>query len=386
MFIVLAMILLMLLPVSIFMAHLLLFFGVLFNRFREGRQAESALLITGERVSVVVVAKDEEDSLPALLSSLERQSISTFDIVLANDRSTDRTLEIMKDFKKRLGNRVMVIDNQEEQYTLNPKQYILDKAISYAKGTIIIFTDADCLLPSTWVEYYLSYFRNPETGIVFGQISMADRGTFLERYQAFDQPLIHQYSCGCAVLGLPTGCFGNNLAARRQALDEIGGFAGLGYTVTEDAALISAVGKKWQVRVSSVRATMIQTKAKESWLEFVHQHIRWNIGGFYSKDFGTRMGYRFIVLYLVLSLLLLPFCLIYPVLLFYPLTSFISIGLLALVSGLLYRENKYSFLRRFVPYMLFFMLFYSFITVLSILKVSPEWKGKKYKATRPGLR
>jgi len=88
------------------------------------------------------------------------------------------------------------------------------------------------------------------------------------------------------------------------------------------------------------------------------------------------------VLYLVLSLLLLPFSLLYPILLVYPVTSFVGIGLLAMVSGLLYRKNKYSFLLRFVPYTLFFMFFYSFITVLSILKVSPDWKGKKYKATR----
>ncbi|GAG79480.1 unnamed protein product, partial [marine sediment metagenome] len=219
-----------------------------------------------------------------------------FDIILANDRSTDRSLEIMQNFRKKLGDRVKVIDNQEEQQTLNPKQYILDKAISQTEGGIIIFTDADCLLPAGWVEYYLSYFRNPEIGVVFGQISMTDRGTFLERYQAFDQPLIHQYSCGCAGLGLPTGCFGNNLAARRQAIDEVGGFAGLGYTVTEDAALVSAVGKKWQVRVSSITSTMIETKAKENWLDFIHQHVRWNIGGFYSKDFSTRIGYRYIVL------------------------------------------------------------------------------------------
>lgn len=384
MFIVLAMILLMLLPVSTFLVHLFLLAGVLSNRFRERRIAESGLPALKERVSVVVAAKDEEDSLPLLLRSLERQSFFDFDIILANDRSTDRTLEIMENFRGKLGDRVRVIDNQEEQHALNPKQYILDKAISQARGGIIIFTDADCLLPAGWVEYYLSYFRNPEIGVVFGQISMADRGTFLERYQAFDQPLIHQYSCGCAGLGLPTGCFGNNLAVRRQAIDEIGGFAGLGYTVTEDAALISAVGKKWQVRVSSITSTMIETKAKENWLDFIHQHVRWNIGGFYSKDFGTRTGYRFIVLYLVLSLLLLPFCPLYPILLVYPLTSFVNIGLLAMVSGLLYRKNKCSFLLRFVPYTLFFMFFYSFITVLSILKVSPEWKGKKYRATRPG--
>jgi len=84
-----AMLLLMLLPISIFLVHLFLLAGVLSNRFREPRIAESGLPVLNERVSVVVVAKDEEDSLPLLLGSLETQSFSDFDIVLANDRSTD---------------------------------------------------------------------------------------------------------------------------------------------------------------------------------------------------------------------------------------------------------------------------------------------------------
>ena len=364
--------------------HLVLFAGVLFNRLRDIFPAESPPGDRPETVSVIVAAKDEEDNLPRLLASLEDQSVSDFELVLVNDRSLDRTGEIMEAFKIKHKSRVKVIHNRQAPSESNPKQFALDLALSASSGEILIFSDSDCVLPPGWVEHTLRYFADPRTGIVFGQLFISPQSNFLERYQGFDQPLINQYSSGSAGLGIPTGCFGNNLAARKAAIEEIGGFKALGYTVTEDAALISTVARrKWKVRVSTLLETVIETRPKTSWREFINQHVRWNSGGFYSEDLITRLGYRTIVLYLVVSIGAFPLSFfLSPLLLMLPVTSFISIGLLALISGLLYRADKLAFLLRLVPYTLFFMIFYSFITVLTVFKVSPEWKGRKLKSAQ----
>ena len=66
-----------------------------------------------------------------------------------------------------------------------------------------------------------------------------------------------------------------------------------------------------------------------------------------------------------------------PFLLILPVSSFISIGLIALLLGLLYRNDKAAYLLRLVPNTLFFMLFYSWITLLCLIRITPEWKGKK---------
>jgi cellulose synthase/poly-beta-1,6-N-acetylglucosamine synthase-like glycosyltransferase len=172
------------------------------------------------------------------------------------------------------------------------------------------------------------------------------------------------------------------MVARAEVIRDIGGFQALGYTLTEDADLIAAAGaKKWKVRVSSKRSTMITTFPQPGWKQFVNHHIRWNSGGYYSSNLSTALGYRFIVLYLVFSVAVIPFSLLLPLLLILPVTSFITIGLLGFLAGLLYRKDKVAYLLRLVPYTLFFMVFYAFVTVLSIIKVTPEWKGKKLKAT-----
>ena len=360
---------------AIVLIHLALAAGVLVNVARDAAHPRVPAL----GVSVVVAAKDEERNLPALLASLEAQTLRGFQVVLLDDRSTDKTSQLMDDFRARQGGRVVVLHNRREPETRNPKQAALDIAARAATGEVLVFTDADCVLPPSWLEGLLTYFAGPRVGVVFGQISLPVRTPgFLERFQAFDQPLIHQWNSGTAGLGMPGSCFGNNLACRRAVLEEAGGFRGLGDTLTEDAALVAAAAKsRWQVRVSTRRSTMIATRPQDSWPGFLNQHLRWNTGAFFHQDAGTRLPYRFIVLFLAASVLALPFCPFYPPLAMLPAASFIAVGLMGLLAGVLYRPDPAAYLLRLVPYTLFFMGFYSLATVLSMLRLEPEWKGRR---------
>jgi cellulose synthase/poly-beta-1,6-N-acetylglucosamine synthase-like glycosyltransferase len=272
-----------------------------------------------------------------------------------------------------------VLENTEEVDDLGPKQFVLDIAIAAAEGEILVFTDADCTVPRQWVEKLQPYFHDPRVGMVFGQISLSKERGFFRNFQAFDQPLIHQYNSATAGLGMPGSCFGNNMVARKAVIDQIGGFRSLGYTLVEDAALATAAAKSgWKVRVSTRTDTMIQTKAQEHWRDLINQHLRWNGGAFYHEDFATRFAYRFITLFLIASVVAVPIAVFLPFLFVFPAASFISVGLVALIAGILYRPDKSWYLLRLVPYTCFFLLFYSFVTLLSIFRVPPRWKGKRW--------
>ena len=367
---------------TIVLIHLALAAGVLCNVARDAGAGRPAAVGPGPGASaaVVVAAKDEEGNLPALLASLEAQSLRDFQVVLVDDRSRDGTAALMEAFQARHTARVTVLRNRQEPGSLNPKQAALDIAARRASGEVLVFTDADCVVPPLWLEGMLGYFRDPRVGIVFGQIALgAPRdGGFLARFQAFDQPLIHQWNSGTAGLGIPGSCFGNNLAARRVVLEELGGFRGLGDTLTEDAALVAAAAKRrWRIRVSTRRTTMIVTRPQASWGAFLNQHLRWNTGAFFHQDAGTRLPYRFIALFLTVSVLAIPLCPFFPRLAILPATSFIGAGLMGLLAGLLYRRDLAGYLLRLAPYTLFFMGFYSLATILSMLHRTPEWKGRK---------
>jgi cellulose synthase/poly-beta-1,6-N-acetylglucosamine synthase-like glycosyltransferase len=380
----------------VLLVHLVVAAGVLRNLARDRRivapghprwspapsgalAGDHAVRAPGPRVSVVVASKDEEAVLPGLFASLEAQTYRDFEIVLVDDRSADGTGVAMAAFRERSSRPVKLIRNDQEPRGVTGKVQALDLAVAAASGDVLVFTDSDCTLPPGWVAGHLAYYSDPELGVVFGTVGMAPSASFLDSYQAFDQRLIHQYSSGSAGVGLPTGCFGNNLSARRGAIEAVGGFRGLGYTVTEDAALIAAVGKRrrWKVLASSLADLGITTRPQLRWRDFLNQHTRWNIGGFYSSDCATRSGYRLLVLYLTGSVLVLPLAAAAPLLWLLTLNAFVCIGLLAVLDATVVPGRSRRDRLLAVPYTLFFMLFYALVTIRAVLRRKPEWKGAR---------
>ena len=394
---------------SMLLTHGALAVGVLLARLRDRRddarrrRRPSRLRPAPRRdappVSVVVAAMNEEQALPRLLASLAAQTTTTFELVLVDDRSTDATAAIMEAHRAAVPYPVRVVRNRQPPEGCTGKQQALDLGVAAAAGQLLLFTDADCTVPPAWVERLTAYFTadaGGRTGVVFGQLAVQAPGAgggraragharerFTDRYQAFDQPLVHQYSTGTAGLGQPTGCFGNNLALRAPVLAEVGGFRSLGYTITEDAALIGAAGRAgWKVRAATLAETLVTTEAQPDWRAFINQHVRWNGGAFFSNDPAAAWGYRYVTLFLILSVAAAPFALLVPWLAVWPLTSLLSIGTLATLAAALYQPRRRRALARVIPYTLFFMGFYAYITVLAIAGVRAEWKGSRLPATR----
>lgn len=392
---------------SMLLTHGALAVGVLLARLRDRRDATRRRRRPSARgnaapVSVVVAAMNEEQVLPRLLGSLAAQTTNAFELVLVDDRSTDATAAIMERHRAAAPYPVRVVRNRQPPEGCTGKQQALDLGVAAAAGELLLFTDADCTVPPAWVERLTAYFTadaGGKTGVVFGQLAVQapgdhggddrDEGAaarrpdrFADRYQAFDQPLVHQYSTGTAGLGQPTGCFGNNLALRAPVLAGIGGFRSLGYTITEDAALIGAASRAgWKVRASTLAETLVTTEPQPDWRAFINQHVRWNGGAFYSNDAAAAWGYRYVTLFLILSVAAAPFALLVPSLVVWPLTSLVSIGTLAALAAARPHPRRRRALARVVPYTLFFMGFYAYITVLAIAGVRAEWKGSRLPAT-----
>ncbi|HUJ76357.1 MAG TPA: glycosyltransferase, partial [bacterium] len=291
---------------------------------------------------------------------------------------------LLDEFCRSMGDRARVIHNRTEPRGLTGKQAALDLAFDQAREEVLLFTDGDCVVPSTWAEEMLGHLDDPRVGVVLGRIELPDEGGFLRgflrRFQAFEQPLLNQYNLGSAGIRLPTGCFGNNMAIRSRAVKEAGGFRALGYSVTEDAMLLDAVCRRggWQVRACVSSRGACCTRAQESWRGFLDQHTRWNAGALFSADPVTSLSYIVVVLvYLVGSILVMPLGFLdwrVPVL---SLNSFLSIGLLAALGGAYEGRQRGRYYLRLLPYLLFFGFFYSFVTLRAVLRRPFDWKGSR---------
>jgi glycosyltransferase involved in cell wall biosynthesis len=86
--------------------------------------------------SIIVPTYNEELLLPRLLESLRRQSFQDYETIVADDKSTDLTQKIALKYGARL-----IVNNGIGEY---PSR---NAAASIARGSILIFTGADTLMP-----------------------------------------------------------------------------------------------------------------------------------------------------------------------------------------------------------------------------------------------
>jgi len=331
------------------------------------------------RAEVVVAVRNEEQTLPALLSSLSAQTAAGTTFLFVDDRSTDATGRLLDQFCTESGGRARVIHNAAEPVGLTGKQAALDLAFAVCTGDVLLFTDGDCVVPPQWAEEMLQPFQNPAVGVVIGRIELqADRG-FLQRFQAFEQPLLNQYNLGSVGIGLATGCFGNNMAVRAAAVKATGGFRALGYSVTEDAMLLDAVCRRagWKAGARVSFQSAARTRGKSRWDDYVDQHTRWNAGGLFSEDPVTRLSYIFVVLiYLTATVFLLPFGFLDWRISVLSTGSFVSVGILAAVGAFYPGKNRTRYLATFLPFVVFFGFFYVFVTLRAFAMRPFEWKGR----------
>lgn len=374
------------LALAIVAVHIVIVFGAVAAFLRETGLVEFESEVERGRISVIVPARNEQSLLPRLLDSLERQNTNRFELVMVNDRSDDRTAEIMESFRERFPSRVRIVTLTDEPKSGNPKQRALAAGAAAATGDLLLLTDADCSLPVAWVRTMSRPFRNAHVGLVFGPVipgaSELDRDTrWLDRYQAFDQLFRFQYTAAAAGLKSPAGGFGNNMAVRREALRNAGGFEGLRYSVTEDAQLIAQVREsgRWDIQAIRRRGARVIPAPETDVKSLFRQNLRWNTGGFFAPDAKTRASYALVMGYLFLSVLALPFASLQSLIALPALGSFISMLMLGVLAGIL-NEPGLRYWLWLIPNVLFSMVFYSFVTMMTLFRVPVSWKGRSLSA------
>jgi glycosyltransferase involved in cell wall biosynthesis len=93
-------------------------------------------------VSVIFAARDEAEKLPAAIQTLLAQDYPRFEVVAVNDRSQDRTPEILRE-NERTNSRLKVIDVANLPAGWLGKPHALVTGFEQSQGEWLVFTDAD---------------------------------------------------------------------------------------------------------------------------------------------------------------------------------------------------------------------------------------------------
>jgi glycosyltransferase involved in cell wall biosynthesis len=101
-----------------------------------------------ELITIIVAIYNRDDALDAVLRSLARQTDQDFEVVLADDGSTDGTGAVIDPWKSKVGHR---LDRVWQEHCDFRAAEIRNHAILASRGIYCIFLDGDCIVRPDFV-------------------------------------------------------------------------------------------------------------------------------------------------------------------------------------------------------------------------------------------
>lgn len=115
------------------------------------------------KISVIILAWNEEKNIGKILKSIQEQTLMPEEVIVVNNNSTDRTVEIAKSFDF-----VRVINQSKIQGMIATRDY----GFNNANNEILVKLDADTKLSSNWFEILKdTYEKNKDIKAVASMIN-----------------------------------------------------------------------------------------------------------------------------------------------------------------------------------------------------------------------
>jgi len=134
------------------------------------------------RVSIIVPARNEEADIELSLTRLLELDYDNYEVIAVNDRSTDRTGEIMDSVARTRGeDRLRVLHRRELPAGWLGKTHAMWTATNQATGEWLLFTDADVVFKPDSVRRALAYAEAERADhvVLFPQMIMKKPGEYM---------------------------------------------------------------------------------------------------------------------------------------------------------------------------------------------------------------
>ena len=130
------------------------------------------------KLSIIVPCYKVEKYLPRCLDSLVNQTLKDIEIICINDGSPDNCINILKNYKEKYGNKIVIIDKENEGVWRGRKD-----GVKKAKGEFIGFVDSDDYVALDYAEklYNAAISKNADISVCgFDRIDL-DTGKLYSR-------------------------------------------------------------------------------------------------------------------------------------------------------------------------------------------------------------
>ena len=235
-------------------------------------------------VTLLIPLRNEVRNLDALLLELRKISYPRLEILLIDDQSEDGTYSTLVE-KTKQDSRVAVLRSPAEG-----KKAALTFGVEKAGAELILCSDADCSFPEFWVENMVAAFADPEVQLVAGPVMSAGQNTFFQRFQQIEWASILLATQVFFSQKKPLMCSAANLAYRKTAFREVGGYEGnVQHLSGDDEFLLKKVAAQYGAagcRYLPFWENLVFTQPQGTLSEMLSQRVRWASKWRLHGDFG----------------------------------------------------------------------------------------------------
>jgi cellulose synthase/poly-beta-1,6-N-acetylglucosamine synthase-like glycosyltransferase len=334
--------------------------------------------------SIVIPFRNEAERLPALLRSIAALAYKPeyFEVVLINDDSTDVSVKIIKEFVREFP--VLTISVADNIRTsIAPKKDAITTAINLAKHEWIITTDADCVLPVSWLQSFHSFILKTKLEYIVAPVIYKTSSSFIDQYQLLDILSLQGITMGSFGLGKGLLCNGANLAYTKTLFKALNGFENNKHIASgDDIFMLENVQSQFPEKgwYLANKEAIVTTFPETSWKALISQRVRW------AKKTGKQKSSLIKLIGLIvfaanLAVLLLPFYLfLYQASLWFGISALI---LKSIIDYLLLQKSG-QFFGRNISVVHVFIHFYSYAlvstwVVLKSLFTNYTWKDRLHR-------
>lgn len=336
------------------------------------------------RLSVIIPARNEEHNLPEILNDLREQNYpaSDFEVIVADDFSSDRTAETIRRFPMENLRLVSLeeIPGIHRSETPNKKRAI-EEAVHIASGELIVTTDADCRVGTNWLRTIAAFFSSRGVVFIAGPVSYFYDESFLGKFQTLDFLSLVGIAAASIRNGFYNLCNGANLAYTKEAFLAVEGYSGNHHIASgDDMMLMHKIARIQSGRIAFLRNkdAIVYTHTEKDLAAFWRQRMRWTSKSTHYEDRRITAILVFVYLFNLLLLINAVYGLINPFYLRVAMWQF----LIKIVADTIFTYSIAKFFRRenllwlFLPMQLAHIIYVLIVGVAGSFGRRYAWKGR----------
>jgi len=232
-------------------------------------------------ISVIIPARNEQDNIGACIASLLQQNYPRhlYQIIVVDDHSTDNTAVITRSYADKGVTIVSLSEVMPENAGGNAyKKMAITAGIAASEGTLIVTTDADCIVPENWLQHIAAIYEQRKPAMIVAPVVYKITTGIADIFQHTDFMSMQGITAAAHAMGMGGMSNGANLAFTRAAFEQVNGYEGNMHLASgDDYLLMTKISKLPGAPIAYLKAegAIVTTKPQPDWPSFFRQRVRW---------------------------------------------------------------------------------------------------------------